>query len=503
MVLGEKKVLAKAREDGLALTFDDVRLKTGYSEVLPQNVSTKTMFSKNVPLNIPIVSAAMDTVTGARLAIELAKLGGLGIIHRNLNPEAQAKQVAKVKHHLNGRIDNPIFMFEDDTIADIIKKKDEKAYSFTSFPIVDREGRLTGILTGNDFEFCTDSLKLARDVMSTGLLTASSDTTVEQAHRIMQEKKKKVLPLIDEYGFLKGMYVFSDVNRIITRSAEMYNVDSGGRLRVGAAVGVGEEALLRVKLLVEKGVDVIVIDTAHGDSAAVLQTLKEIKSKFSVDVVAGNISTAESAMRLIHAGADGIKIGQGPGSICTTRIIAGIGKPQVSAVYECALIAEKFGIPVCADGGMKYSGDIPIAIAAGANSVMMGSMLAGTEEAPGDVVFVNGRQWKSYRGMGSLGAMESNQGSRERYHQSAKANIVPEGVEGLVPYKGKLADVIFQYIEGFKRGMGYVGAKNISELQEKGEFDRITSSGLGESHPHDIKITRDAPNYSTGEEGTK
>lgn len=492
-----KLVLEKAKEEGLALTFDDVRLRTGYAEVMPDNVSIESKFSRNVGLKIPIVSAAMDTVTEYKLAIELAKLGGIGVIHRGLSSEDQAFHIARVKHHLNGLIEKPICVYEDEQISSVLSKRKSKGYTFHSFPVLNKDGRLAGIITGNDFEFCEDSSLSVRNVMSTELLTAPEGTSIDSAYDLMRREKKKILPLIKNNGEISGMYVFSDVKRIKTRSAETYNVDNKGQLRVAAAVGTGEEALERVARLSSKNVDVIVIDTAHGDSRAVIDTLKEIKRNYSLDVVVGNVSIGESAKRLAGAGADGIKVGQGPGSICTTRIIAGIGRPQVSAVYDCTKAIKGYDIPICADGGFRSSGDIPLAIAAGAHSVMMGNMLAGTEEAPGEIVFVEGRQWKSYRGMGSIGAMETSRSSRERYlqKQTGKNQLIPEGIEGLVPYKGRLGDVLFQYVGGLRRGMGYVGAASIEELREKGDFDRITSAGFLESHPHDIKITKDSPNY--------
>ncbi|MFA6268856.1 MAG: IMP dehydrogenase [archaeon] len=496
----EKFLLEKAAKDGVALTFNDVRLRSGYAEVMPDLVNVETLFSKNVKLKIPIVSAAMDTVTESKMAINLAKLGGLGIIHKNLSIGEQAAQVAKVKYHLNGLIEKPIFVCDRDTISTIQTKMKEKGYSFSSFPVIDKNEKLVGILTGNDFAFCSDDSLLANEVMTPleSMLTLPSGTDFKKAYETMLEKKKKVMPLLNKDGTLGGLYVFSDVKRIITGSSEKYNTDSNGRLRVGAAIGTGKEALERATKLIEEQVDVLVIDTAHGDSKPVYDTLKEIKRVFpKVDVVVGNVSVGESAERLAKAGADGIKVGQGPGSICTTRIIAGIGRPQVSAIYDCAKAAEKYGVPICADGGIANSGDITIAIAAGANCVMMGSMLAGTDEAPGEKIFLQGQPWKNYRGMGSLGAMEIHKGSRERYGQNetGKGQLVPEGVEGVIPYKGKLKDVIFQYVGGLKRGMGYVGAATIQELREKGEFDRLTEAGLAESHPHDIKITKDSPNY--------
>lgn len=493
-----KTVLERAREEGIALTFDDVRLKTGYSEVMPDDVNLESKFSRNVGLKIPIVSAAMDAVTEYKLAIELAKLGGLGVIHKNLSPKEQAFNVTRVKHHLNGLIEKPICAYEDEKVSEILSKRDAQDYTFHSFPVLSREGKLVGIITRNDFEFCDDNSYPAAEIMSTDLLTAPKETDLDKAYDVMRKEKKKILPLVKEDGKIVGMYVFSDVKRIKTRSAETYNVDNKNQLRVGAAVGVGESALERVALLAKKNVDVIVIDTAHGDTKSVIETLKEIKRNYNgLDVVVGNISIGASAKRLADAGADGIKIGQGPGSICTTRQIAGVGRPQVSAIYDCVKELEKYEIPICADGGLRDSGDIPIAIGAGAHSVMMGGMLAGTEEAPGEIVFLQGRQWKNYRGMGSLSAMEESKSSRERYLQGegGKDQIIPEGVEGLVLYKGKLDEVIFQYVGGLRRGMGYVGAASIKELRKKGDFDRITAAGFSESHPHDIKITKETPNY--------
>jgi IMP dehydrogenase len=494
----EKRVLELAAQNSEGLTYDDVRLKTGYSTIMPDNVFLISKFSRNVALNIPIVSAAMDTVTEFKLATELAKLGGLGIIHRSLSPDEQAAHVAKTKHHLNGKVERPIVVRESDTIRDILAIKERKEYKFSSFPVVSSTGRLLGILTGNDFEFCTDKSLPASQVMTPHPLTASPETSMQKAFELMIAQKKKVLPLVDHEGKVQGMYVFKDVKRILYGEAKQFNVDAKGQLRVGAAIGTGNDAFQRVEKLVEENVDVVVIDTAHADSLPVYETLKKLKQLYpQLDVVVGNVSNAESARRLAEAGADGIKVGQGPGSICTTRIIAGIGSPQVSAIYQCAKIAATFNIPICADGGLKYSGDIPIAIAAGAHSVMMGSMLAGVDESPGEIVFVKGRQWKNYRGMGSLGAMSESASARERYLQgeSGKDKLVPEGVEGLVPYKGKLASVIYQYIGGLRRGMGYVGAKDIEELREKGDFVKITSAGIKESHPHDLLITKEAPNY--------
>lgn len=493
----EKLALEQAKSEGVALTFDDVRLKTGYSEILPDHVNVSSMFSRNVNLKIPVVSAAMDTVTEYRLAIELAKLGGLGIIHRNFSIDRQGYQVARVKNHLHGFIEKPVKFREDAKVSEVLEVRVKKDLSFYNFPVLDGEGKLVGIVSGNDFEFCSDNSLPVGDIMSKDLLTAPEGTTIDQAYEIMKRAKKKSLPVLSEDGKLVGMYTFSDVKRIKTGSAEMYNVDNKGRLRVGAAVGVGDEALRRVECLIDNNVDVIVIDTAHGDTKSVLGTLKRIKSDYlNLEVVVGNVSSGDSAKRLVDAGADGVKVGQGPGSICTTRIIAGIGVPQVSAVYDCAYaIGDE--VPVCADGGIKNSGDIPIAIAAGAHSVMMGGMLAGVEESPGERIFFKGSAFKSYRGMGSIEAMQESDSSRERYLQveRSKSKLIPEGIEGLVPYRGKLEDVLFQYVGGLRRGMGYVGAKSVDELREKGDFVRITGAGVAESHPHDIQITKDSPNY--------
>ncbi len=496
--MGKKEFFDRMNAEGLALTYNDVRLKTNYSEVMPDEVNTESKFSRNVPLKIPVVSAAMDTVTEHELAIALAKLGGLGIIHKNMSPKDQAKQVARVKHHLNGLIESPVTVYEDQTIKEILKMREQKGYSFHTFPVLNRNNKLEGIITQNDFDFCSDLSLPARQVMSGQLLTGNSNTSLEGAYQLMLTHKKKVLPLLDPVGTLHGMYVFSDVKRIITGLSPSYNLDLKGQLRVGAAIGVRDDALERMQFLEKENLDVVVIDTAHGDSLAVIETLKKIKSIYpNIDVVVGNISERDSAQRLVQAGADGIKVGQGPGSICTTRIIAGIGCPQVTAVYNCAMAAGIYSVPICADGGLSYSGDIPIAIGAGADSVMMGRMLAGVKEAPGELVFRDGRQWKSYRGMGSVGAMQAHSGSRDRYNQKSgsKDSLIPEGVEGIVPYQGELKDVITQYVGGLRRGMGYLGARSIAQLKEKADFHRISPAGQQESHPHDIVITRESPNY--------
>ena len=476
----------------ITLTFDDVRLKTGHAKVMPADVFLETKFSRNITLQVPFVSAAMDTVTEYRMAIEMARLGSLGIIHRNLSPEEQAAQVGKVKHCLHGLIPRPITVHEGDTIESILHFREEKGYGFQTFPVLDNDGKFVGILTGNDFDLCDSYSQTAGEVMTKTAVTAPPGISSDKAYAIMQKERKKVLPLLSEDGTLVGMYTWKDLQRMKKENKD-YTVDCNGQLRVGAAIGTGEEALLRVEKLLDEQVDVVVIDSAHADSLPVLETITEIKRRYgSLELVAGNISEADSVGRLLDAGVDGIKIGQGGGSICTTRIVAGIGCPQVTAVYQCARVSY---VPVCSDGGIRYSGDIPIALGAGADCVMLGKMFAGTDEAPGEVVLWKGRQWKAYRGMGSLGAMEQHAGSRDRYTQSAGSPLVPEGVEGVEPYKGKLQSTILQLLGGLRKGMGYVGAASITELQRKADFRRLTSAGQEESHPHDIEITADAPNY--------
>jgi IMP dehydrogenase len=484
----------KIGDQGIALTYDDVRLTTGYSATLPDNINIESKFSRNVGLKTPIASAAMDTVTEAEMAIEIAKLGGIGVIHKNFTSQEQANQVAKVKFHLNGLIEKPICFDENTTIGEILARKKERAFNFHSFPILDGEHRLVGIVTKNDFDFCEDRSLKVKDIMTRDVISGAPGIGLREAYQIMKERKKKVLPLVDKTRKVAGLYTFIDVQRILFGDSKTFNVDRNGRLRVAAAIGVYDDAFERVEKLLNEQIDLVIIDTAHGDSKGVIETLKQIKKQYDIDVIAGNISEPESAERLCRAGADGLKVGQGPGSICTTRIIAGIGKPQVSAIYECARVASRYGVPVCADGGLKFSGDIPVAIGAGAHSVMMGNMLAGTKESPGEFRFHQGMQYKVYRGMGSLGAMEAHKGSRERYNQG-KNDLVPEGMEGMVPYKGPLKEVIYQYIGGLRRGMGYVGAESIEELRTIAQFVRITEAGKAESHPHDIIITREAPNY--------
>ena len=480
----------------LAVTFKEVLLKTGYSSVPPDAVSLETRFSRRVPLKIPILSAAMDTVTESRLAIALAKLGGIGVIHRNLDPKDQRREVRRVKFHLSGKIATPVTVKPDMTMAAIEAMRAEHQFKFHSFPVTDDEGKLVGLLTRNDFDFCVDRSQRVAEVMTRTLVTAAPDTSLDAAHRQMLEARKKVLPLVNPDGSLAGMYLLSDLARVKSGSSDMYNMDEQGRLRVAAAVGVGEEALGRVELLHDY-VDVIVIDTAHGDSENVLATLRAIKQKYDIDVVVGNISEGESAKRLVDAGADGVKVGQGPGSICTTRVVSGTGCPQVTAVFQAVRAIEGSGVPVCADGGIENSGDIPIAIGAGAHSVMLGKLFAGTTEAPGDVDFTFTPPMKLYRGMGSLSAMAGSKGSRERYRQgdAGKDRLVPEGIEGVVPFVGELAPLVHQLVGGLRKGMGYVGAATIEELREKADFHHNTVVGIQESHPHGVRMIADAPNY--------
>ena len=497
-----KRTLDIAEKEGIALTFDDVRLIPAYSEFLPDQVDLTSRFSKNIFLKIPVVSAAMDTITEYRMAIEMAKNGGLGIIHKNFSPKEQARQVSKVKHYLNGKIEDPICVKYDNTMEEVLNMREAKGYTFHSFPVLDANGRLMGIITKSNFDFCNDLSKKVKDIMKTPLITASENTTIEEAYKILLENEKGILPLVRGTDELVGIYVFSDVKRIVTANSGMYNTDSSGKLIVGAAIGgTQKDAFARLEELVKLKVDVVVIDTAHGHSKNVIDTLKEIKQQYpQLDVVAGNIATGKAAEDLAKAGADGVKVGMGPGSICTTRIIAGIGTPQLSAIYRCKKALSDYDVPICADGGLKNSGDITIAIAGGADSVMMGNMLGGTDESPGDLVTLDNRQWKKYRGMGSLSAMKEHKGSKERYQQGDRKtkNLFPEGIEALTPYKGKLADNLAQYMGGLQSGMGYTGTKSIKELQEKAQFDRITNAGLNESHPHDIFITADAPNYRGG-----
>lgn len=487
-----KKQFFKAQAlQGLALAFDDVRLLPGYSNIMPAQVKVATQFSRNIKLKIPIVSSAMDTVTEAAMAIEMAKLGGLGIIHRGLDPLEQAKAVAHVKMHMNGLIVPPIAVRPTDTMEDILKLKKERDYQFHSFLVTDSVGKLVGMVTRHHFDLCEDHSTPVSTLMTTGLTTAPPQTSPERAHELMKKHQVKHLPLVNADGTLVGLYVFSDIKRLRSGNATAHNLDAKGQLIVGAAIGTGAHEYERAKLLIDRGVDVLVIDSAHGHSKNVHDTLRHIKKRYGskVDVVVGNIAVAEAARRLVNEGADGIKVGVGPGSICTTRIVAGIGQPQLTAVYECAEAVAASGIPVCADGGIRNSGDIAIAIGAGAYSVMLGGLLAGTDETPGEVI----AGYKTYRGMGSPSAMRASKASRERYRQEVDgydvSKLIAEGVDAKVPYRGPVARQLEQLVGGLRLGMGYVGVSTIGGMRAKANFVRITGAGMAESRPHDVIIT--------------
>jgi len=477
------------------VTFDDVLLIPAKSDVLPREVDTSTRLSKTISLNIPIVSAGMDTITESKMAIAMARQGGIGIIHKNMSISRQAEEVDRVKRSESGVIVDPFYLTPDKPLreAEVLMSK----YRISGVPIVDENKRLVGIITNRDMRFEKDHSKLISEVMtSRGLVTAPVGTTMEEAIKVLQEHKIEKLPLVDENNVLKGLITIKDIEK-----AEQFPnaaKDSQGRLLVGAAIGVGGDTMERLAALVEAEVDVIVVDTAHGHSMGVIRTVEKIKEDYpDLQVVAGNVATAEATEDLIKAGADVIKVGIGPGSICTTRVVAGVGVPQITAIYDCAMKAREYGIPVIADGGIKYSGDIVKALAAGASTVMLGNLLAGTDESPGDLEIYKGRSYKVYRGMGSLGAMKD--GSKDRYFQDGEEEVkklVPEGIEGRVPYKGPVADTLYQLVGGLRAGMGYCGARTIEELSEKGRFVRITSAGLRENHPHDVNITKEAPNYS-------
>lgn len=473
------------------LTFDDVLLVPAYSEILPREVDVSTRLTQRIKLNTPIMSSGMDTVTEARMAIAMAREGGLGVIHKNMSIERQAAEIDKVKRSEHGVIVDPVFLSAEHIIQDALTLMEK--YRISGVPITEH-GKLVGILTNRDLRFETNYKRKIAEVMTTeNLITASVGTTLEQATEILKHHRVEKLPLVDEQGYLKGLVTIKDIEKAIKYPSSAK--DTKGRLLAGAAVGVGTDMMERVAALVGSGVDVLVVDTAHGHSRAVLDAVSTIKKRYpEVDVVAGNIATGDATKALIEAGADAVKVGIGPGSICTTRIISGIGVPQITAIYECAKVAIKHDIPVIADGGIKYSGDIPKAIAAGASVVMVGNLLAGTEESPGEKMIFQGRSYKVYRGMGSLGAM--CEGSKDRYFQENMDKLVPEGIEGRIPYKGSLADTIFQMVGGLRAGMGYCGVKNIEELKTKTKFVRITAAGLRESHPHDVSITKEAPNYS-------
>ncbi|PYZ95397.1 IMP dehydrogenase [Alteribacter lacisalsi] len=474
------------------LTFDDVLLLPARSEVLPRDVSVKTKLSDKLQLNVPIISAGMDTVTEAQMAIAMAREGGLGIIHKNMSIEEQAEQVDRVKRSESGVITNPFHLSAHHQVFDAEHLMSK--YRISGVPIADENLKLVGILTNRDLRFIDDySIKIEEVMTKDDLVTAPVGTTLDEAQKILQKYKIEKLPLVDDEGILKGLITIKDIEKAIEfpNSAK----DASGRLVVGAAVGVGGDSDMRTEALVEAGIDVLVIDTAHGHSRGVLDKVSEVRRKYpDLDIIAGNVATAEATRDLIEAGATIVKVGIGPGSICTTRVVAGIGVPQITAVFDCAIEARKHGASIIADGGIKYSGDIVKALAAGGHAVMLGSLLAGVSESPGEREIFQGRQFKVYRGMGSLGAMEK--GSKDRYFQEGEQKLVPEGIEGRTPYKGPLKDTIHQLVGGINAGMGYCGTPTVEDLHENGRFIRITNAGLKESHPHDVQITKEAPNYS-------
>ncbi|MCH4551179.1 MULTISPECIES: IMP dehydrogenase [Aestuariibaculum] len=480
---------------GEGLTYDDVLLVPAYSEVLPREVNIQTKFTRNITINVPIISAAMDTVTESKMAIAMAQEGGIGVLHKNMTIEAQALKVRRVKRAESGMIIDPV------TLPLTAKVKDAKSFmaehGIGGIPIVDDEGTLKGIVTNRDLRFEHDNKRPIVEVMtSENLVTAAVGTSLKDAETILQKHKIEKLLIVDDNYKLSGLITFRDITKL--KQKPIANKDEFGRLRVAAALGVTADAVVRAEALVNAGVDAVVIDTAHGHTQGVVNVLKEVKAKFpKLDVIVGNIATAEAAKYLVEAGADAVKVGIGPGSICTTRVVAGVGFPQFSAVLEVAAAIKGSGVPVIADGGIRYTGDIPKAIAAGADCVMLGSLLAGTKESPGETIIYEGRKFKSYRGMGSVEAMK--EGSKDRYFQDVEDDIkklVPEGIVGRVPYKGDLYESIHQFIGGLRAGMGYCGAKDIETLKEKGQFVKITASGINESHPHDVTITKESPNYS-------
>lgn len=475
-----------------ALTFDDVLLVPQKSDILPHQVETKTNLTNKIKLNIPLMSAGMDTVTEHEMAIAIARQGGMGIIHKNMSIEAQAQEVDKVKRSEHGVITDPFHLSKDNTIEDADALMGR--FRISGVPIIDKIGKLIGIITNRDIRFEQDfSKKIEESMTSKNLITAREGVSLIEAQEILRKNKIEKLPIIDEDGYLKGLITIKDIEKKIMFPDSA--VDENGRLLCGAAVGVTEDMIDRIDALVKVKADVIVIDTAHGHSKGVIEAVKKAKIVYpELQIIAGNVATKEATKALIEAGADCIKVGIGPGSICTTRVVAGVGVPQISAVMDCYEEAQKHNIPVIADGGIKYSGDVVKAIAAGGSVVMLGSLLAGTKESPGETILYKGRSFKSYRGMGSIAAMEK--GSKDRYFQKDSKKLVPEGVEGMVPYKGEASEIVYQMIGGLRAGMGYCGASTIKELMEESEFVKITAAGLRESHPHDITVTKEAPNYS-------
>lgn len=476
-----------------AITFDDILLVPSKSKVLPRNVKIQTRFTRNITLNIPIVSAAMDTVTESELAIAMAREGGIGILHKNMSVEKQASEVDRVKRSESGMIQNPITLKPDQTVGEANRLMER--YRISGFPIVNEKNELIGILTNRDLRFEPDnSMKVSILMTRENLITAPIGTTLNQAEKILQKYKIEKLPVVDKNGKIKGLITFKDIQK--RKKYPYASKDTYGRLRVGAAVGISRDTMERAEELVKNHVDVIVVDTAHGHSAGVMDMVKLIRKKFNVELVAGNIATRGATLDLIKCGVDAVKVGIGAGSICTTRVVAGVGIPQITAVLNCAEAARKYNIPIIADGGVKQTGDIPKAIAAGADTIMVGGLLAGTEESPGEKVLYEGRSFKIYRGMGSIEAMK--EGSKDRYFQDVEDDItklVPEGIEGRVPYKGPVSEVIYQMVGGLRSAMGYCGCKSLSDMQRNAKFVEVTTAGLVESHPHDVIVTKEAPNY--------
>ena len=477
------------------LTFDDVSLITQYADFLPDDSDIRTRLTRNITLNIPFVSAAMDTVTESPMAIAMALLGGMGIVHKNLTPKRQADHVARVKHYLNGLIRAPIAFRNTDTLETVSKTKQQKGFTFSGFPILDENDRVVGILTAADIKFASDHKARVSDVMTSHVICAPSETSLQEAYTLMKKHRIGKLPLTDKEGKLAGLYSFSDVRTLVENVEPLYNRDIRYRLRVGAAIGPNDQD--RVAVLAREEVDVVVIDTAHGHSRGVIEMVKWVKKHHpEIEVVAGNIATGEAAIALRDAGSDAVKVGIGPGSICTTRVVAGVGIPQITAIYECAK-ALGGSIPIIADGGIRHSGDVPKAIVAGANTIMAGSLFAGTDESPGEKIIHQGRQYVVYRGMGSLSAMREGAASRERYGQSniREEELVPQGIEGIIPYTGSVRKVMVQFCGGVRASMGYCGCRSIDELQQRGRFIRVSQAGVTEAHPHDVKIMKEAPNY--------
>ncbi|MGN0854277.1 MAG: IMP dehydrogenase [Kiritimatiellia bacterium] len=480
------------------LTYDDVTLVTQYADFLPDETSLETRLTGRTTMKIPFMSAAMDTVTEAPMAIAMALAGGIGCIHKNLEEDDQAKEVAKVKTFLNGLIANPICFHENDDISFLRAEKRRMGLKFNGFPVLDAEDRLVGMITTSDMRFAPLEAKKLKDVMQPAPITAKPGTTLKKAYDLMRAAKIGKLPLVDKNGRVVGLYSFTDVQRLVENQNPTYNCDDKFRLRVAASVSGGKGDLARVAKLAEAGVDAVVVDSAHGHSKGIMEMTKYIVRHFpKVDVIAGNIATGEAAVALAKCGAHAVKVGIGPGSICTTRVVCGVGIPQLTAVYDAAKALRGSGVAVIADGGIKLSGDVPKALAAGADSVMLGSVLAGTEESPGEKIYSNGRQYVVYRGMGSMAALKNGKGSRARYFQDNESEdeLVPQGIEGMVPYSGHVRSIMTQFCGGLRASLGYCGARTIAELQEKGKFYRITANGLREARPHDITITKEAPNY--------